>query len=314
MAQQATTSQLKLSPAVPARVDDAALGTSLNPVVLPMALEQLQVLERLRQLRAWQQQQQDSLLRRQQEQVARLRSEQEGRRRELQGGQARSGRGDGSSAIIDGGAGNSLKGALPLRGSGSVVSAQSSVTRSRSGDEHRPTSIQHSPPRPILEHNSDAGGPHLAPIEDNHSEHTKAPTHGAASISHPVTVEGKPAHSHSESAGSDSPVVVSPAVSLHIAGTPDGSIRGHVAGREADATESDGRDTSREEIGLSSRGRKSDAEVCFLLVYFIVYCSRRSYKLHLRMWVRGQWRKHYGSNMSILLLVYCSHSHMMYFP
>lgn len=86
MAQQATTSQLKLSPAVPARVDDAALGTSLNPVVLPMALEQLQVLERLRQLRAWQQQQQDSLLRRQQEQVARLRSEQEGRRRELQGG------------------------------------------------------------------------------------------------------------------------------------------------------------------------------------------------------------------------------------
>ena len=29
----------------------------------------------------------------------------------------------------------------------------------------------------------------------------------------------------------------------------------------------------------------------------------RSYKLRLRMWVRGQWRKCYGSNMSILLLL-----------
>ena len=29
----------------------------------------------------------------------------------------------------------------------------------------------------------------------------------------------------------------------------------------------------------------------------------RSYKLRLRVWVRGQWRKRYGSNMSILLLI-----------
>ena len=29
----------------------------------------------------------------------------------------------------------------------------------------------------------------------------------------------------------------------------------------------------------------------------------RSYKLRLRLWVRGQWRKRYGSNMSVLLNV-----------
>ena len=54
-----------------------------NPNAVLPALEQLQVLERLKQLRSWQQQQQDSLLRQQQEQLARLRNEQENLRKQI---------------------------------------------------------------------------------------------------------------------------------------------------------------------------------------------------------------------------------------
>ena len=258
MAQQAT-SQLSLSPPVPAQVDNAALGTSLNPV-LPMALEQLQVLERLRQLRAWQQQQQDSLLRRQQEQVARLRSEQDGRRRQLQQGQAQSGRGDRSSTTDDGDdrAGNSLKGVLPLRSSSSVAAAQPSLTRFRSGDEYRPTAIQHSPPLPGLERNSDASGPPLIPTEGKHSSEQTQPTALGTAYT-PRLEEEKPVRSHGEPARSNSPVAVFSPVSPHVvAGTPDTSIGDRVAGREAGAMEEgDGRDTK----SVTSRGRKSDVEV-----------------------------------------------------
>jgi len=54
----------------------------LNGAVIP-TIDQLQVLERLKQLRVWQQQQQESLLRRQQEQLARLRDEEDSRRRQV---------------------------------------------------------------------------------------------------------------------------------------------------------------------------------------------------------------------------------------
>ena len=54
----------------------------LSGTAMP-AIDQLQVLERLKQLRVWQQQQQESLLQRQQEQLARLRDEEDGRRRQV---------------------------------------------------------------------------------------------------------------------------------------------------------------------------------------------------------------------------------------
>ena len=40
-----------------------------------------------------------------------------------------------------------------------------------------------------------------------------------------------------------------------------------------------------------------------LWLFLLLSSDWRSYKLRLRLWVRGQWRKRYGSNMSILLLL-----------
>ena len=53
-----------------------------NGTILP-SIDQLQILERLKQLRVWQHQQQESLLLRQQEQLAKLRGEEESRRRQV---------------------------------------------------------------------------------------------------------------------------------------------------------------------------------------------------------------------------------------
>ena len=43
--------------------------------------------------------------------------------------------------------------------------------------------------------------------------------------------------------------------------------------------------------------------LCGLWLFLLLSSDWRSYKLRLRLWVRGQWRKRYGSNMSILLLL-----------
>ena len=53
-----------------------------NGIILP-SIDQLQILERLKQLRVWQHQQQESLLLRQQEQLAKLRGEEDSRRRQV---------------------------------------------------------------------------------------------------------------------------------------------------------------------------------------------------------------------------------------
>ena len=53
-----------------------------NGTILP-SIDQLQILERLKQLRVWQHQQQESLLLRQQEQLAKLRGEEDSRRRQV---------------------------------------------------------------------------------------------------------------------------------------------------------------------------------------------------------------------------------------
>ena len=43
--------------------------------------------------------------------------------------------------------------------------------------------------------------------------------------------------------------------------------------------------------------------LCGLWLFLLLSSDWRSYKLRLCLWVRGQWRKRYGSNMSILLLL-----------
>ena len=263
---QKVTSQLGLSPPVPAQADNAAL---VNPV-LPMALEQLQVLERLRQLRAWQQQQQDSLLRRQQEQLARLRSEQEGRRRRFQG-EPHGGSGDRSSTTDDN-VGTSLRGVFPpnTSSSSSVAAAQSSAT---STDEHRLIASQHSPPLPSLD--ADANSSHQAPTEGQRREQPEPTIHHGA-VYAPHLEEETSAHSPNALARSDSSVVGFPHVGPHAASTSDASITGassqgeclelatsedHFTGREAVAMESESRETMSRGTTLNSQERESDTEV-----------------------------------------------------